>query len=176
MNTGAATVTAPAADPASLQNLNDIVVPAAVAWWPLAPGWYALGLVLTVLAVWWAARVLQKHHQNRYRRTALARLDEIRRSLAMQDESSSEILMLPELLKRTALFAFPRAQVASLSSAAWFQFLNDTVGGDAFSTTAAASLERLAYQPSGAKLSNAEVTELLSSAEHWLKQHRALPC
>ena len=33
-------------DPGSLQNLNDIVVPGPVAWWPLAPGWYLLLAVL----------------------------------------------------------------------------------------------------------------------------------
>ena len=27
-------------DAGSLQNLNDIVVPEPVAWWPPAPGWY----------------------------------------------------------------------------------------------------------------------------------------
>ena len=40
-------------DPGSLQNLNDIVMPAPVGLWPPAPGWYvvfAVGLALAVLA------------------------------------------------------------------------------------------------------------------------------
>ena len=36
-------------DPGSLQNLNDIVAPAPVAWWPPAPGWWMLAALLATL-------------------------------------------------------------------------------------------------------------------------------
>ena len=43
MNTG---------DPASLQNLNDIVALGPVPWWPPAPGWYFVIAVVTGLLLW----------------------------------------------------------------------------------------------------------------------------
>ena len=51
---------AAAADP--LAGLRDIALPAAVSWWPLAPGWWLLlGLVLLFalalpLWLWWRHR------------------------------------------------------------------------------------------------------------------------
>ena len=61
-------------DPASLQNLNDIVLPATVGWWPLATGWYFLfGLLLIALA-WFGYRSLHRWMNNRYRRAALREL------------------------------------------------------------------------------------------------------
>ena len=39
-------------DPGSLQNLNDIVVPGPVAWWPPAPGWYVLAAFALAGLAW----------------------------------------------------------------------------------------------------------------------------
>ena len=36
-------------DSGSLQNLNDIVIPDPVAWWPPAPGWYVLAAILLII-------------------------------------------------------------------------------------------------------------------------------
>ena len=58
-------------DPGSLQNLNDIVLPDAVAWWPPAPGWYAVLAVLLALLLWLSFRALRAWRRNIYRRQAL---------------------------------------------------------------------------------------------------------
>ena len=57
-------------DPASLQNLNDIVLPEAVSWWPLANGWYYLFGVLLLLLAWFAYRMIRSWRRNGYRREA----------------------------------------------------------------------------------------------------------
>ena len=36
-------------DPGSLDRLHDIVSPPPAPWWPPAPGWYALGLIVLLL-------------------------------------------------------------------------------------------------------------------------------
>ena len=58
-------------DPASLQNLNDIVMPADVAWWPLATGWYVLTSVMVLMLGWAGYRWIRNWRANRYRRHAL---------------------------------------------------------------------------------------------------------
>ncbi|OEU81647.1 MAG: hypothetical protein BA873_04010 [Desulfobulbaceae bacterium C00003063] len=36
-------------DPASLENLHDIIPPQPIPWFPPAPGWYALGISVLLL-------------------------------------------------------------------------------------------------------------------------------
>ena len=153
---------------ASLQNLNDIVVPEPAAWWPLAPGWYVLAAILLALLAWLALRVWQGWRRNSYRRQALAELSAIR---AGGDASSLQ--QVPELLKRTALSAWPRQQVAGLSGAAWHRFLDDAAGMQRFRGNAGEILDRLAYAGRGDRLpDSSEAALLLDAAEAWLKQHR----
>jgi len=151
----------------SLQNLNDIVVPAAVPWWPPAPGWYVLAaglaMVLAVVLIRW----LRARRRNLYRRLALRELAGIR-----QDPSDQTLLTLPQLLKRTALAAWPRDRVAALSGAEWHRFLDESAGMDLFQSGAGEVLDRLAYPLSPARLPpQRESSRLLDAAEHWLKNH-----
>ncbi len=105
-------------DAASLDQLHDILVPASVPWWPPAPGWYVvLGIVL-VLMVILLIRALRHRLRNAYRHEALA-------ALRMSRLSAVE---LATLLKRVALTAYPREQVASLTGQAWLDWLAQTSG------------------------------------------------
>jgi hypothetical protein len=94
----------------SLQNLNDIVVPAVVPWWPVAPGWYVLAGLAIALLVFFAFRALLHRKRNRYRRLALRELSDIR-----QQADAAALQKLPIVLKRAALSAWPRGDVAALS-------------------------------------------------------------
>jgi len=158
-------------DAASLQNLNDIVVSAPAAWWPLAPGWYLLAACLVALLVFLALHQGRRWRQNRYRRQALQELSSIREAGA-----AGRARELPALLKRTALSAWPRASVASLSGAAWHRFLDETAGMDSFRAGSGATLDSLAYagrdQPA---LPEADVKKAIDAAELWLKSHRPAP-
>ncbi len=142
-------------DPASLDNLRDIVVPEAVSWWPFAPGWYGLilaALVVLAVLVW---RQFRRWKQNAYRREAL---DALR-----QASSTAEIA---NLLKRTALSAFPRAQVAGLTGEAWCDWL-ETTGPSAMPEEIRSTLNQGTYgADSGA------TSELRSFAMSWMKFHQ----
>jgi hypothetical protein len=104
-------------DPASLDNLQDIYVPADVPWWPPAPGWWFVFAVLLSTLTWSAWHAWRRWHRNAYRRAALREL--------MNATSGAEIA---ELLKRTALCAYPRDEIASLTGDDWVQWLR-TKGG-----------------------------------------------
>lgn len=153
-------------DPASLSNLNDIMLASAPGWWPLAPGWYVLGLVL---AGWRLYRYWQRYQCNRYRRAAMAELREIVRS-----NDPKAIRALPALLKRTAMQAYSREQVAGLSQENWQQYLDRHCKGEPFRGRSGALLSELAYQPD--TFDPADRQALIASARTWISQHRAEPC
>ena len=140
-----------------LSQLAPLREPAAISWWPLAPGWWmvlALSLaLLTGLGLWLRERRLR----TAYRRIALAALDELRSRDAGRDE-------LNWLLKAAALRAYPHEQVSRLHGAAWQQFLVSScpkVASDAF-----AELDTL-YQREPAPASGL----LFEAAENWIRQH-----
>lgn len=152
----------------SLQNLNDIVLPGPVPWWPPAPGWYVLaGMVGVALLVqiirWWL-----KQRRNRYRNQALAELSAIRR------EGTGEALQkLPALIKRAALAAWPRQQVAELNGAKWHRFLDESAGMKRFSKGAGSTLDWLAYgTPRNGTPSQADLERLLDAADTWFRTHQ----
>ena len=149
----------------SLQNLNDIVGPAPVPWWPPAPGWYVLAGLVLVLATWFIVAASRSWFRNRYRREALNELAQLR-----SDQSSSGWRAVPALLKRTALASFPRTRVASLSGDEWINFLCSTVNQPGMDREAGVLLERAAYGTSGFEAS--EIDHLFKAAETWIRRHR----
>lgn len=155
-------------DTASLQNLNDIVLPGPVPWWPPAPGWYLLGAVSAMAIAFLLFRWISHRRRNRYRYRALEELASIR-----QDGSADALQLVPALLKRTALAAWPREQVASLSGADWHRFLDASARTERFCSGAGAALDGLAY--TGASPETAarpECAQVLDAAEYWLKNHK----
>ena len=66
-----------------------------------------VGAACLVAAGLAAAAIARRHRRNAYRREALRELEE------------ADAADISAILKRTALVAFPREQVASLSGAAW---------------------------------------------------------
>lgn len=152
-------------DPGSLQNLNDIVLPAAVPWWPLAPGWYALLALSILLIAFYTYRAIRLYRANRYRRAALKQL----RYLQTQAPSVAATA-IPVLLKQTALAVFPRKKVAALSGSEWSDFLDRTSAGHAFSGSSGRLLERLSYTDIG--VGDTETQGLFRDAEAWIRKHK----
>lgn len=106
-------------DPASLENLHDIVVPLPVPWWPPAPGWlFLVGLFFLLLLIVLTRAVLQ-YRRNAYRRAALTELQ-----LAAVD--TRPLPLIAGLLKRTALATYRREDVAGLTGKVWVDWLAET--------------------------------------------------
>jgi hypothetical protein len=153
-------------DAGSLQNLNDIVVPGPVAWWPPAPGWYLLAALAVAAMVILAIRQWLQWNRDRYRRLAIARISSIR-------SGETSLQQLPVLLKRTAISAWPREEVASLSGLAWHRFLDKTANTARFCGGAGEILDRLSYTGlAGGAQGNDEEGIVLDAAEFWLRHHR----
>lgn len=161
-------------DPASLQNLNDIVLPAAVGWWPWATGWYVLSGLLLIALAWLGYRSLRRWIDNRYRRAALRELQSLAEGMHDPEERDAKLRQIPILLKRTALAVYPRSQVASLSGKDWFRFLNSTVKNPLFNQSTASILNKISYSCGELNAIDPDATTaLLNASRHWLKKHRA---
>jgi hypothetical protein len=99
-------------DPASLDRLHDLVLPPAVAWWPPAPGWYALFFLLLLIVVRLGWRWWKRWQANAYRRDAL-------RLVATAKDAPA----LAELLRRAALATQPRQVIAGKTGRDWVEWL-----------------------------------------------------
>ena len=117
-----------------LAQLRDLHLPQAVADWPPALGWWLLaGLVLFGL-VWFMRALYRRYQSNAYRRFAQRELTAIVAEHATTQDARRALSALQFLMKRVAMTAFNRAEVAALTGVAWTQFL------DATSTTSQFSL------------------------------------
>jgi hypothetical protein len=161
-----------AADPTSLEHLFDIVAPPPVPWWPPAPGWFVVGGVVLVLVFWGTWRAWRRWRAAAYRRAALAEWRQLKTRAADPGHREAALRHLPELMKRTALAAFPREAVASLSGMKWLQFLDRTGHTDAFSHGRGQLLPELAYDPRlAARLDTAALEDLFRIVQRWIRDH-----
>lgn len=169
--------TAAETDPGGLARLHDIVVPDGVdLWWPPAIGWYVLAGLVVILAAWGLWRIRQRRRAVRYRVEALAELRALRRHKSDPRAAAADLLVL---LKRTALAAYPREQVAGLSGEPWWGFLDLSGGRPDFANGLGDLAEQLVYaQQGGEAIPARDLRRLYQSAEHWIRRHRpadALP-
>lgn len=151
--------------PQLLDLMHGLVMPEPVPWLPQTPGWWiVLGWLLAVLllAVWQLAR---RRRRNRYRRDALAELDAITVRQDMDPAESAQ--RIAAVLKRTALAAYPRADVAALYGGDWARFLSESADNDPQITEAADRLATAAYRP------DADPEALAQPARRWIRRHRA---
>ena len=151
--------------PQLMDLMHGLAMPESVSWLPATPGWWiALGWLLAVafIAAWQFAR---HRRRNRYRRDALAELDAITAEKQIDPAESAQ--RIAAVLKRTALVAYPRADVAALYGADWSRFLTASADNDARIAAAADSLAAAAYRP------DADPDVLAEPARRWIRRHRA---
>ena len=149
----------------ALEDLHDVVEPAAVSMAPETIGWMfvaALG-VLALLRLAW--RVHRHRRLTRYRRDALSVLQHIERQANAAD-SAAPVLQLAELLKRTAISGYGRRRVASLAGDSWLRFLDETSHSNQFATQG-----QLLTQYSSAPVPAETLRSLLQLARSWIRGH-----
>jgi len=147
-----------------LDQLHDIVEPAPVSLVPATWTW-ALVAALGLAAVAGVAVVLlRRRRRSAYRRLALAELRLL--APAVEAGEAEALRRLQTLLRRTALAAYPRAEVATLRGDAWRDFLDRT--GGSFGTLASA-LEVAPYPAVPACDGRAAV----AAVRRWIIRHHA---
>jgi len=147
-----------------IHGIDEIRLPEPVSLWPSTPGWQLLGLLIAGFVVYRAYRSVQRWWRNRYRREALRRLSGLAPGAQLQS--------LPFLLKATALHAYPREQLASLSGEPWLSFLDAHCPGVSFRSGVGKKLLDLSYVPEARRqISPDEAGELITLSKTWIAQH-----
>ena len=163
-----------AAEVSGLEKLHEIVLPEPVSWMPQTIGWYVVFGLILLVAGWWVYGRLRRLRANRYRRFALAELAVIKQEIQQPEKRAKALAEIPVLLKRTALAAFPRSDIAGLSGEKWLAFLDKTLGGKDFTENEGRLLPELAYAPMSRISTGSDETvgKLLQLVRQWIKMHK----
>lgn len=147
----------------SLGDFVEVVSPAAIDWWPQTIGWLWLAIALLALTGYRGWKRLQHWYRNRYRGEAAVMLQQFQGGEAAVGD-------INRLLKLTALAAFSREQVASLSGESWGDFLNQQCESPPFDGEQLELLAMGSYN--NAPLDQQAARKLLSASLAWVQQHK----
>jgi hypothetical protein len=152
---------------ASLDKLHDIMVPDAIGFFPLAPGWYILFLLLVTLLFHFGYRKYKVYESEQYRRDAEEELE------ALNDKNRENTIALLDLAKRVGLSAYGREIIAKLHGDTWWDFMEDH-SKVSVSTELRASIEKLLYEEGVAFDENVFDAVFLMLSQ-WVETHKAVP-
>ncbi|TCL00760.1 uncharacterized protein DUF4381 [Shimia isoporae] len=141
-----------------INQLAEVPTPAPVSMAPQTPGWAILAALIAVGLFWLARRYWISHKANAYRRAALKALN----------SAGNDPAAVSAILKRTALAAYGRAEVAALTGSEWLDFLNRTSGKFVGDTGTAIVSAAYAKSP-------IQAPDLNHQARHWVAHHPPSP-
>lgn len=105
------------AQPDWLAQLAPAHAPPPVGWWPLAPGWWALVVVLIAITVGFCV-----WHRSQPRRLRRSGLRELAKLEATTVGDAALARALENLVRRYAVARYGRETVAGLSGSRWLEF------------------------------------------------------
>lgn len=157
-----------------VQGIKEIVLPETVSYVPQTVGWWILLVVIGLLLAWWVYQRYIKWRSNRYRRQALLELALIAQQLDQEPERASALAAISALIKRTAIEAFGRSNVAHLSGRLWLEFLDRTGSTNSFSQGPGRLLPDFAYakQETLNEMSKVMIDQILVLVKDWINQHK----
>lgn len=147
-----------------LSGLIEVTPPADISWYPQTIGWLILLFAFSLWVLYLLYHKYQKYISNTYRRKALIELNKLIVKPDMHDA-------IPVLLKRTALYAYRRKQVASLTNSDWEVWLDEQCEQCRFSTTHNSQLSLLAYGHHH-DLSKQTIDDLYQQIAIWIRFHK----
>lgn len=116
--------------------LRDIHLPAPPSWWPPAPGWWLLALLVVGLGAYLLLYSQRKWRRARRQRQVMAEFEST--VAAARTNGPALAAALSIFLRRLAIRATPSA--ATLKGEAWLEHLDAKLGGDEFAQGAGRAL------------------------------------
>jgi hypothetical protein len=159
-----------------LDQLQPLIAPAAIQWWPPAPGWWLLAVLVPLLlsALWRLLRKLPKQRKNQRMAMQLdplqaAALQELAQLPKPYDQPAGVWLQqLNALLKRLCRSHYPDSHSHTLNGRAWLAFLDTRC--PAAGLTRWMILVDGAYRPQ-CKMDDKAIEGLSQSIEIWIRKH-----
>lgn len=144
--------------------LRGIHLPDPVGWWPPAPGWWMLAIIMIatmVIAIRW--------YRNYQRRMAVyysARheLEQVKQRYQQSHDTLQLSRELSVVLRRVAISIASREQAAGLIGESWLAFLDNVIDKPLFDSDIGRQLLTAPYQP----IQATDVEALLDICEQWL--------
>lgn len=143
--------------------IRDLHLPAAIGWWPLAPGWWVVIVLLGVGLVFLLRKWLYSYSRGAARRHALRQLDLYSRDYLSHLNGVLIGTQLSELLRRTMLAYAPRADVAGLTGEAWLEWLDYGLDRSHFVAGDGRVLIEWPYRDPGSQVDKSDVGALVDA-------------
>ena len=130
-----------------------------------------LAFLVICLGVWLVSEAVLRWWHNRYRSAALQELAKLDESKAAADPIRY-VGSLNAILKRTALVAWPREQVAALSGESWIAFLTESGGAGNPGRDQAIAWTNIVWEPARLRqLNQSDLDQLGDLVRAWIRHH-----
>ena len=113
--------------------------------------------------------IVTRWRKSRYRRQALSALNKVVKAYETHGNKRQYAHDCNRLLKKVALVAYPRQDIASLNGHQWQAFLAESSGNALFSETAGSALGSDRFKPDH----ELNVDQLQTLTISWIKHHHA---
>lgn len=145
--------------------LKDIHLPDSIGWWPPAPGWWLLPILLALLAI--AIRLV---YRRLTRRTPAKSAQKLLLNLSRchSDNPIQTVAQLSALLRRAALSLDSRGEVAGLRGEAWLDYLDSFLPDAPFRQGVGRCLADAHYRPTAPD--DIDIDALFALCERWLNR------
>ncbi|MEE9309835.1 MAG: DUF4381 domain-containing protein [Cocleimonas sp.] len=145
--------------------LQDIHLPAAADFWPLAFGWWLVLALFIALIGWLGYKALQYKKHKEYRAAIYAQFDVLGNKLE-KNPNNTTIAEANTLLRKLAIHYYPRTKIASLTGENWLKFLDESGDTQAFSRGAGRILIEAPYR-SEKHVRNLNTPEFIRLIKSW---------
>jgi hypothetical protein len=152
--------------------LKDIHLPDSILWWPPAPGWWVLGVVLIIFLFLMLLLLPKLWRWLRYKPVRSLSLKEfylIKQSHQQQADQKQTLQAITTLLRRTVMSKSGRIGHAGVVGDDWINQLNQMSQKDCFTQAQGELLKHGRYQPAIEGQNKADIDSLLLSCENWIK-------
>lgn len=148
-----------------LDGFVEITRPPEISWLPETLGWQILLFIFALFIMYRGYLIFKRYMDNAYRRWAGQQLSQL-------TESTEDIQKLPVLLKRTALYAYQRSDVADLTGQDWESWLDKECAKTNFSKAPLTGvLNQISYNPTS-QITTEQFKQLKQQMHNWIKFHK----
>ncbi len=148
--------------------IGELMEPDPIGFSFAAPGWTMLFVLFLLALAMFALWKLYKYNKNKYRRLALA---EISAMDIGQEHCSVIIYNTLSLLKRVAITAYGRDNLASIQGLQFLQFLQAKIENPGFSEESEKIFTKHIYEGNQANVSLEQLELLQIESINWIKMH-----